>query len=97
MNDYPQFYCKEGHCLKRGSDTTTMEIRIPLENDTVPLCYHPVTYPSKARLDEQVGQMNRVNMETYESYLSDFLKGVRKVDQNFSQYRDQKIGRGVAV
>lgn len=77
MTKYPKYYRLLGRCIKRTSETTGMEVRTP-DNiaDTFPLGMSQVTYPDKARFDEELTNMEQVDQDCYEAYILNFLGSV---------------------
>jgi hypothetical protein len=77
MNDlpeYPKFYRLQNRCIKRDSDTTAIEIKVPESyKHGLPLNHSQVIFPSKARLDEEIEKMELVDQEIYEGYLYKFF------------------------
>lgn len=72
--DYPIYYRKENRCLKRETDTTAIEVKVPESyRQALPTSHGQVTFPDKERLDEEVSKMELVNQEIYEGYLYKFF------------------------
>ncbi|HMG93206.1 MAG TPA: hypothetical protein VK589_24285 [Chryseolinea sp.] len=92
---YPQFYRLAGHCLKRESDTTATEIRIPDPEKMLPLVHQPTTYPTKARLDEEVSRMEQVDQDVYEDYLGTFFAQARENSSVLNNIRQRRYEAGV--
>lgn len=93
QTQYPQFFRKAGHCLKRESETTGTEIRIPDPEDPeamLPLVHQPI-HKSKSIMDEEVGWMEKVNQEVYEDYLADFFKASERNRKKYNDYRQRKF------
>ncbi len=92
---YPKFYRKDGHCLKRETDTTAMEIRIPDPEKYLPLVHQPTTYPSKERLDEEVSRMELVDQDVYEDYLGTFFAQARENSSVLNNIRQNRYEAGL--
>jgi len=92
--EYPKFYRKEGLCLRRDSDTVTIEIKVPLEGNLIPLSHLPVTYPSKERLDAAVAAMEPVDQGVYESYLGAWFAQSRENEKRFNDSRQVRYEAG---
>lgn len=92
---YPKFYRKEGYCLKRESDTTTIEVRVPAPHQSIPLSHIPGTYPTKERLDDQVASMEEVDQDVYEDYLGTFFAQARENSGVLSSIRQKRFEAGV--
>lgn len=67
--EYPQFFRSGARCLKRVDDTNTVEIILPEPKKRLPLSHSPTAYPSKERLDEEVGKMQPSAQGEYEEFV----------------------------
>jgi hypothetical protein len=97
VKEYPRFYRKAGHCLKRESATTTIEVRIPDLEKQIPLVHTPVTYPDKKRLDEEIAKMDEVDQGWYEHYLSMFFKHAEKNRVLYNAVKQKRFDSGGLV
>jgi hypothetical protein len=86
----PKYYRHEGRCIKRISDTKTIEIQIPAPGNNLPLSHQHGTYPSKKRLDEDIEGMEQVDQDIYEAYLADFFQGAERNRTSFNEIRQQR-------
>jgi hypothetical protein len=83
---YPQYFRKDGRCIKRVSATTGTEIRTPdkLEN-ILPLNMSEVTYPTKDRFDDDIKNMEEVDAEMYKQYIYAWLRGSRFIEAEMTK------------
>lgn len=74
MTKYPKYYRLLGRCIKRTSETTGTEVRTP-DNiaDIFPFGMSLVTYPDKARFDEELAKMEEVDQECFKAYILNLL------------------------
>jgi hypothetical protein len=89
--NFPTYYRLGGLCLRRETDTTTTEVRVPDPGKALPLSHQNSTYPSKARLDEMVASMQQVDGEIFEDYLGTFFQSAAKNRDSFNAYRQRKF------
>jgi hypothetical protein len=99
-NAYPKYYRKDGRCLKRKTDTTGTEVRVPDDpKNHFPLMMSEVIYPDKERLDEDIAGLEPVNDKIFEDYVYAFIRGVEmNVSQPMTQLqikRELEKNRGI--
>jgi len=94
--EYPQFYRKGGLCMKRESDTTTLDVIIPEPGKYRPNCLPETTaYPSKERLDAEVSRMEKVDEDVYESYLATYFQTAAEGRAKLNHRRQHRFEKGV--
>jgi hypothetical protein len=91
--EYPHYYRQPGRCLKRESDITAREIKIPPQGHMLPCCMEDVIYPSKERLDEEVIKMTKCTQDDYEDFIGGFTAGSREISRSFNDYRQIKYNK----
>lgn len=93
--EYPKYYRKENHCVKRTGDTTSFEILVPVPGKLLPLSLSPSTYPSKQRMEEQIAGMQACSEEDYDDFLGTFFAGARELDKPFNDKRQKAFEAGL--
>ncbi len=94
---YPTYHRKENRCIKRESDTTAMEVKLPEKGKNYTGSHLPVTYPSKERFDEDIKPMELVDNEVYESYLATFFQGAENIRKRFNEIRQKRYDQSKQV
>lgn len=68
--------------MRRTSDTTGTEVRVPAPGEFLPLMMTGVIYPDKDRFDEAIAQLEETDINCFEDYVYAFIRGV---DMNVSK------------
>lgn len=77
--NYPQYYRKDGRCVKRESETTGREVRIPdTAKKQLPLILSDITYPTRDRFDQELEGMDQVDQDMWEQYIQAFIGRVEQ-------------------
>jgi hypothetical protein len=91
--NYPTYYKLATRCLKRESDTTAIEVKIPERDQNLPTIHHIVTFPSKERLDEEVAKMEKIESEKYEEYLATLFQAMQKNREKYQQIKQERFDK----
>lgn len=69
METFPQYFLKDGRCIRRESPTTGIEVQIPAAGKNLPLICTPVTYPTRERMDAALIEMEIADQDIYEQFI----------------------------
>ncbi len=92
MEQYPQYFRKEGTIIRRDGPTTGVIIKLPAHGKNMPNSLDTIThdiYPTRERLDQELMNYEVSDEKKFNEFLDTYFKNASYMSSRFYQKMNQ--------